>query len=137
MNNPVSHLEGAVLDRVELDAEARVWFFIFHGGMTLQAEAPWRIVAEARVVLGGQDHGQVFGLPKAVDASECVAAQIIDSEVTHAEPDPTTGDLRLRFMNGAQLQVFTTSGGYEAWQLNGPGSRTVVCHSGGTVSTLE
>ena len=53
-------------------------------------------------------------------------------ELVTARVDPDSA-LRLSFASGAEL-VVPPSDEYEAWEVNGPGNRVVVCQPGGELS---
>jgi uncharacterized protein DUF6188 len=136
MTQCLSHLHGQTLSDLSFDADTQQWVFAFTGQHALCVVAPWRLVFEGQIVVGGEDDGHFFGLETPVDAKQRVARAVGGQEVTEAAVN-NVGDLDLRFRAGSTLQVFNASCGYEGWQLFGPGGRYVVAQGGGRVVDSE
>ena len=132
MTAELSHLHALELQTVRHDADTDEWVFLFAGGVALQVASPWRVVVNGRVTAGRSDHGQQFGLADPVDLPDRVRT-LVGSGLVRSATHDDAGDLAIQFENGALLQVFGDSSGYEAWTVNGPGDRRVVCQGGGRV----
>jgi hypothetical protein len=105
------------------------WTFAFETA-DVSAQCLWRMVSGGRVVLTSSDDGQQFGLPEPLDAEVGAKAVLLHRCVSALTVDAETADLRITFENGARLEFLSTSAGYEAWQLNKPGSCIVAGNQG-------
>ena len=132
MAGALLQLAGRTLVDLRHDPECEMWVFTFSAGVVLQAWAPWRVRRDGQVAAGWRDHGYRFGHPAAVDLPARVRGLAGASVVGRALHD-NGGDLVLAFGSGVLLEVFADSSGHEAWIVNGPGTRRVVCQGGGSV----
>lgn len=92
------------------------WRADFGDQMWIALEVPWRIVIDGRVAFGDQDDGHWFGLSEPVDGEKRCGALLNGRTVRSIEIDEGTGDLRIMFENGARIDGFHYSGGYEGWR---------------------
>jgi len=111
-------LEGRTFAGVRYERESETWVFSFFGGIVLRVDAAWRVRMGTRILLGWRDDGQRFGKDASVDLAAEVSAAFELAPVTSAEASDESGDLRVSFANGAALELFNDSGGYEGWELN-------------------
>lgn len=98
------------------------WSFCFGPDVSLAVSVPWRIVSDAGIVLGGEDDGHQFGLPKPLDAEALANRLLSDAKVKQLDADELTADLRIVFEGGVRLDIFNNSAGYEGWQAYLPPS---------------
>ena len=108
------------------------WFFRFGESLSIVTESPWRLITPERFVVAAEDHGQQFGLPKPVDAAECVTARLGTLVVRSFRIDEPTGDLFLYFEEKLYLQLLQLSAGYESWRAS-TGLGEVICTGGGEI----
>ena len=106
------------------------WSFEFERNVRISTEGHWRLVNPVHITASSEDHGQRFGLPADFDALERVRAQLLGKCVTAASITPRTGDLRVAFEDGHELQLLQLSSGYEAWRLTGVGGNVYCLGSG-------
>ena len=126
---PLSLLTGSQL--TEVTRRQHDWVFLFAGGVSVVAESShWRLVDADRVIIAGEDHGQLFGLKEPVDASSLVPAELKGAAVSRVEFSPVS-DLLLSFSNGRTLQVIVGSAGYENWHVYGPDKSHTFAIGGG------
>ena len=92
------------------------WSFAFAPGCGIETDSFWRIRSDGGILVTNEDDGQRFGLPEPVDAADR-AVKRLKAAVAEVELVPDTSDLRIVFEDGAILEVFNTSCGYESWQL--------------------
>ena len=85
------------------------------------------------IAVGRSDHGQTFGLSRAVDAAAELVRLVKDRIVVEAAADQQTADLCLKFDAGIRLEVLNDSSGFEGWILNGADGRFIVAQGGGRI----
>ena len=109
------------------------WFFVFDNGVTAHTECYWRVIANGGIAVSESDHGQKFGLPAPLDAGEwamkCLSSQVLGSKLRDG-----TSDITIEFANGAVLELFNTSSGYEGWQMSFADGRRFIALGGGDVT---
>lgn len=125
---PLSLLAGSQL--IEVTKRDHDWAFVFANGVMVVAESQWRLVNDHRVVVTGEDHGQLFGLKEPVNAAKVVSTELGGATVSRVEFSPVS-DLLLPFSNGGTLQVMVGSGGYENWHVHGPDNSHTFTTGGG------
>ena len=139
-SEPVTALQALLIGRAcRVSKRESDWAFLF-GELILSVSAPWRIVTAAGVVLGHEDDGQWFGLSSPVDGESGANEVLADAHVTRVEVDEPTADLRIAFGNGARLDLFNDSAGYEGWvAIEGWGdtARHFVGRGGGGLVLVE
>ena|ERR1039457_3424515 len=122
---------GAPLQCVEkLDYS---WVFRFGEPLLIMTESPWRLVTPEKIIVAADDHGQKFGLPQPVDASECVLSRLATLGVRSVSVDDLTGDLLLYFSDRVYLQFLQLSAGYESWRAHTGNGETICTGGGGLV----
>jgi hypothetical protein len=106
------------------------WFFTFENGGVITTESFWRLLTTDKIFVTSEDHGQIFGLPKPVDATERVVKTIQGQTISKFLVVEITTDLLLYFSNGAQIHFLNTSCGYESWSICF-GKQLLHCMGGG------
>jgi hypothetical protein len=127
----IAWIRRVTCEDVALDAETHEWVFRFGRDIALRVAAPWRIIANGRVELGHEDHGQQFGLPRAVDGVVSAMALVGHRSVNEFSVAPVTADATIDFGGGCLLQIFNSSSGYEGWTLTGAHGAQVIAQGGG------
>jgi hypothetical protein len=95
------------------------WHLIFgKRRVSLNLECPWRLLVEGVIVFGGADHGHQFGLPAPVEGEVLAKKVLSTSPIMSIEVRTGTSDLAITFENGATLEAFNSSAGYEAWTIS-------------------
>ncbi len=125
-------LVGRELARIGREAESGEWLFDF-GASVLNAWGPWRIVVELGVPM--TDYGPIQSeVLRPEGAQEW--RRWIEGRVTGIELGTPIGDLALTFANGARLELWVASCGYDSWRLD-CGERWIRVTDGGLVVTDE
>jgi hypothetical protein len=119
-----------VLRDVEFDGDS--WFFRFSDEEWLRSGCLWRLLRNGHISFTSNDHGQLFGLSKPIDAVLLVTASLAGKEVTSLGWDDETADLSVSLGDELWLQLVADSSGYEAWELRIDGKR-YIAQGGGTV----
>lgn len=132
MARQLTQLEGRTLAGIRFEREAETWVFSFFGGVALRVSAAWRVRTATAILIGWRDGGQKFGRDAPVDLAAEVRAAFELATVASADASDDTGDLVIAFGNGAALEVFNDSAGYEGWQLDHTGGGTIA-QGGGRV----
>jgi hypothetical protein len=88
-----------------------------------------------KIFVTSEDHGQIFGLPKPVDAAERVIKSVQGQAISKFIVAEITSDLLLYFSNGAQIHILNTSCGYESWEICFK-NLNVICMGGGSLTTF-
>jgi hypothetical protein len=120
-----------LLERMEFS-----WLFKFEDVATLTTECPWRIITRVGISLASPDNGQSFGRQTAIDAQAEAERLVLGKSIHRAIVRDDTGDLVLDFGDGLLLEALNTSAGFEAWHLNRPEGRTLICGSGGKLQVV-
>lgn len=108
----LASLCGKRLETVEHPERGAEWRFGFAGGYSLNVGGPWRLVAGGEVRLGSEDHRQQFGLPQPLHAHACLAEFAV-GRCVESVATSTLGDLHVHLGEGASIEVFNESCGYE------------------------
>ena len=132
----VDWIRGLTCAHVTFERDTWEWVFLFGNGVVLRIAAPWRIVADGRVALGHDDHGQQFGLAQPVDGPAVALELLRDRPVSRFMVAEITGDATIDSSGGRVLQIFNSSSGYEGWTLSEADGRQVVAQGGGSVVVL-
>ena len=106
------------------------WMFEF-GGAHVVAHAPWRLVGPECLLTTSYDHGQWYGLPAPINVEDRANAVLEGLVVSEVSADEVTGDLRVSFSNGMQLEIWNNSSGHEGWLASIEGRSIVALGSGG------
>ncbi|MEQ1670532.1 MAG: DUF6188 family protein [Hyphomicrobium sp.] len=130
-------LLGKVLQGVRFGEEGFLWTFAFDGGVTLTCECPWRIVHAGRIAFTDTDHDQIFGRASPIDGHAICRQLLAGQTVKEVAVSADAGDLLLGMSNGARLQTWTSSAGYESWQLFLPTGDMIVAMGGGERSIVK
>ena len=113
---------GATLLTAEKD-EAW-WSFTFSGDTGIGTDSFWRVRADGGILVTSEDDGHKFGLPEPMDAAARALSRL-RGRVADVEVSSETADLLVRFEDGATLEVFNTSCGYESWHLRSAGMQMI------------
>jgi len=132
MNTDISSLVGQRFEKIV--ANAHSWTFRFSDGATLSAECPWRIVTDDRIALGSIDHNQSFGHSEPIDGAEQATSLLTDSEIASVTISAKTCDLAVVLDDGARLELFNQSSGYEGWNIEFADGRRLVAMGGGQLA---
>ncbi len=137
MTDRAELVRGLACEDVAYDEETFEWVFRFGSTRSLRVAAPWRIVAQERIALGSDDHGQQFGLPRPVDGVANAVALLGGRTIEAFSVSPVSADLVVDFGDGVRLEIFNSSSGYEAWVLSTGGGRCLIAQGGGRVVEFE
>ena len=110
------------------------WTFAFGKDAEIRTECPWRLIADGRIVLSGEDHGHKYGLPAPIAADRACLARIGGAVIVAAEVRDGTRDMVLGFASGDRLEILPLSSGYESWHLVGPDGSFTVAIGGGDLA---
>jgi hypothetical protein len=135
MRLDVSWMIGRELVDVSLLQPAN-WGFGFAQGGLIQAECPWRVLVNSRIVLSSDDHGHQYGNSAPLDVEVGVRSILLAQQVRSAEVCDDTRDIRVSFASGARLEILPLSSGYESWQIVSPNGERTVAQGGGNLVEL-
>jgi hypothetical protein len=127
---PISLLPGSSLSVIS--AREYDWSFQFDSGIAVVAEGHWRLADDQRVLVTGEDHGQLFGLAKPVDAA-LVVQRALSGATVQEVCFSDCSDLILQFTNACRLEMLVSSAGYENWHVHGPDGSHTLAIGGGEV----
>ena len=131
----VPWVRGLVCEAVLHEPDISSWVFRFGPSVSLRVDAPWRVLAGGRIQVGGEDDGELFGLPRPVDAGARAMELLHARTVREFLVDSRSGDVTVDFGDGHLLQVFNASSGYEGWTLDdGASTRLLVGMGGGGIA---
>jgi hypothetical protein len=93
-------------------------------------------VVNGGIDLGHRDHEQQFGLQAPLDGQQKALA-LLSSKIVRVKIHESTADLTIDFENGASLEVFNSSGGYEGWICSNAEGLEVIGMGGGGLATVQ
>ena len=133
MTRIVSWVSGLAFEDVANDTETFDWVFSFGRAVTLRVAAPWRIIADGKVALGRDDHGEQFGLSRPIDGVASAKGLLRGRVVASFSTSRVSADAVIDFGGGLQLEIFSSSSGYEGSILEERGGRALVAQGGGNL----
>lgn len=89
------------------------------------------------ILLGSADHGQKYGLPAPINASAQITAFLKSDRIFSVCVGQYSGDIRLTFSSGKELQMLPFSSGYEAWESLSPDGFSVIAQGGQQLSGFK
>lgn len=101
------------------------WRFEFSNGNSLDVSCAWRITFSGCIALGYGDHGNRLRLPQPFD-DVAEARKLLAGPIQKVAIFEETGDLTLKFKNGACLELFNSSSAYEGWECRGSGKYAIL-----------
>ena len=122
-------LSGDHVIAVEVE-EVGSWTWKFASGGKLQLYCPWRVLENEAIRISSEDHKQQYGLPAPIDAATEVASLLRGDIVTVANVAQKSGDIRIAFESGKELQAVPFSSGDEAWESLSPRGFNVIAQGG-------
>jgi hypothetical protein len=129
-----SWMVGRVLREVQRYGGG-VWRFVFEKPEYIQTQCLWRIARDNRVILTNEDDGHQFGLPAPIDAAMKASEAFASKSIRTVVLREFTADMLIEFVGGLRLEIIPTSGGYESWEVRGPGAICHVAQGGGQICT--
>jgi hypothetical protein len=108
-------LRGLLFTSIEHPSDWYWKIVLGKGEVVFGVESPWRLLVNGSIAFGDKDHAQKFGLPEPVDGLELCRMVLQDAAVLSAAIQEGTADVVIKFDNGAQLEIFNHSSGYEGW----------------------
>jgi hypothetical protein len=112
------------------------WTFVFSENVYATSTGFWRLLKETSILFVSFDHGHQFGLQKAIDLTARVTEVLNAKNLSRIHVDKNTGDLTLTLTNRLELQIFTTSTGYESYDLQVYNKRYIGL-GGGDIEIIE
>ncbi len=101
--------------------------------LSITIEALWRLNDGQNIVVTGDDHGHIFGLPVPVDAAAKANARLADNKLESVDFDGVTGDLKFKFAGALTFEIVSNSSGYESWTIWRDGEFFAAGANGGVV----
>lgn len=111
------------------------WQFFFAGEVYVHTASLWRLKEDGKLTFVSEDHLQQFGLPAPVDLVSETTRSLDGRTLLAINIDDRTKDLHLRFDGEVELEVFTTSMGYESWEVIAE-KKHYICMGGGELATF-
>jgi hypothetical protein len=125
-------VRGLTCEDIRHEPDIDRWVFRFGSNVSFNVSSPWRVLGGGRIMVGGADDGQWFGLPRPVEADDRAMELLRGRPVREFSVDPVSADVSVDFGDGLLLQVFNSSSGYEGWELvDESSSRQLVGRGGG------
>lgn len=116
-NDPATAFEVALTGRVcTVERREADWWIDFPAHAGIAVGCHWRLVSPDSIMVTDEDDGQIFGLPRPVDAAARANDLLARATVTSVRIDRLTADLCVFFSNGFRLDILNNSCGYEGWQ---------------------
>ena len=105
------------------------------GDAQLAVDGWWRVIVGGLVSITSQDHQQLFGRSKPIDARREAMAVLAERPIEQAILREA-GDVVITVEGGTRLEVLVSSAGCESWNLTAPGHHFVGM-PGGRVSDFS
>jgi hypothetical protein len=111
------------------------WQFVFgQAEAVIGVEGFWRVIVDGKIDFARDDDGQKFGLPEPVNGVNRCTELLQDNKVISFELRLDVSDLFVTFENGARLEIFNTSAGYESWSYQARSGKMIHALGGGDVA---
>ena len=130
----LSNLVGLPCSGIEKPSDSLWQFHFGEQEAHLDLEQPWRLIVNGAVRFASSDDGQKFGLPEPLNGAKLCRELLLHKRVANFELRPDVSDLTLIFEDGARLEIFVFSAGYEGWSFQIKGGRTMTALGGGDVA---
>ena len=104
---------------------------------SLRLDCPWRVLVHDIIRFADTDHEQQFGLPAPVDGEERTRTLLQASPISAVTLRMGPGDIAIDFENGARLEVFAHSAGYESWAFCDDSGFELIAMGGGKLGVWE
>jgi hypothetical protein len=129
-------LVGLPCSRIEHPSDW-YWQIVFgvQTNVSFGIECPWRLLLNGSIAFGDKDYAQRFGLPEPVDGPEKCLGILGSSKVASVLLRNGTSDVTINFENGASLELFNHSCGYEGWSCSF-GNLRVIALGGGELAIM-
>jgi hypothetical protein len=111
------------------------WIFTFANSGKILTESTWRLITP-KGTHSSEDHDQLFGLTKPVDAGKSLFERIQNRKVVSYKIKKFTSDLVVEFDDEICVEFLVLSGGYESWRTD-YASEAVVCTGGGRLAVYR
>lgn len=108
---------STTFERAKFYLESNNWYLYFTNHTTVEVGSFWRVLKDDKILVTSTDHGQKFGLPHHINVEEELLKYLIGVKMLKILRNTKTGDLRIELSGGWLIEVFTTSCGYENWQV--------------------
>lgn len=125
----LQNIVGSRIKKVECDRNTGSWLIHFSNGDSLNIECMWRILEEDTIRSTSEDQEQLFGLETPFNGEEALI-ELSAHEIVSVQCMNGTGDLVIKLGQYFSLQVIATSAGYESWQYQQKGGRSIIAVSG-------
>ena len=132
MSNQIADFEWLIGDRIEsvrFEIESGAWIVNFQCRASLRIESMWRLIEDGTICSTGLDHGHWFGRTHEFDGVAALQ-EMGQYRIESVRVRPETGDLFIMLGKMFELEVISTSAGYEPWQMTHPSLGTVVASGG-------
>jgi Family of unknown function (DUF6188) len=107
-------LESLVGRTVQVTRHEFSWGFDFGDRCHLTVETLWRLKHD-HLLLTSDDDKQQFGLPSPINAEREANRILHGLLVKVCRGDSVSGDLLIAFSTGVDLEIISSSSGYESW----------------------
>lgn len=111
------------------------WFLQFDNNISFSLYSIWRLFINETVSLISNDHKHKFGLPNPVDLVADLNDNLKNKILIEIQIEKNTGDLILIFSENTKLIAYTSSMGYESYEVF-VGGKQFVAQGGGDITTF-
>lgn len=98
-------------------SESDSWHFVFADRISFTVSAMWRLLFEKHIRFVSFDNKQQFGLPKPIDLAHEVNKILSGKTLVEIKVQHLTSDLLLTITDNIQIEIFTSSSGYETYSF--------------------
>lgn len=105
------------LNQVCYSNEENAWHLSFEENLSIRLECFWRLFSENGIVWISNDHNQMFGREKPIDLQYELNHLLKNHRINNIERDIKSGDIKINFDNGLFIEAYTSSSGYESWEI--------------------
>ena len=109
---------NAQFDDVSYDPNSNDWILTFSDSISVLISGFWRLLSNDHITLVSLDHMHTFGLPGPVDLCGELRNVLKSKKLLQVHVAKGTGDLKLTFTEEIEMEIFTSSTGYESYQFS-------------------
>lgn len=135
MKNDLIFKTNLFFESVSYFEETQNWHFAFEAKTSVSFEGFWRLFKSNKIAIVCSDYEQQFAHQETLDLVSMLNAELKDKVLNEIKVDKYSGDLTLTIQDDIRVEFYTSSSGYETYQLNYKGE-IYVGMGGGSVAIV-
>jgi len=127
---------NALFNKVTYDINSDSWTFLFEDNIYAISSGFWRLLKGKVIQAVSLDHGHQFGLPQPLDLTQQITEDLTGNILTGIKVKRNTSDLILTLTNGFEIEIFTSSIGYETYNFKVDNKRYIRLGGGNDIAIM-